>query len=393
MVLASSFQYFLNIISSQVQPSPTNLAANMLSDEARNRNLQKVKINAQIMFVIYVLECVANTSIYIVWAFVTGTSNQVTLGLALLWFHILLPYTFLMNTSHNKNRLIDEGWLNTIRNTIVHPKGLNINSKISLPKMSLTSFQRESRVHPESISSSKASNDHSTHLFRRTTDRSQIETNANNTGTIFIISNAKLLQPCSSTTSKIVPDEHLQGNGRQKSIETLTTSPRLPSRLNSQPSESDEENQLPPRSPYLSLGESLFSYLEQYLNNEEGYLHYLHQIAKLDKINQEDKISLTTFEILHFSNLSRPKIGKIKRSTKYPRHKLSPEMKDNSSFSSKNSPHRSVRHDDMMYGNFMDRTETRKSLLNDFQDHCNNEKDFKTFCNLIIDFEESLIRH
>ena len=304
-----------------------------------------------------------------------------------------MPYTFLMNTSHNKNRLIDEGWWNTIKNALDHPKGLDINSNISLPKISLTSFQRQFRIHPESISSSKASNEHTTHIFRRTTDRSLIGMDTNNDGTIFIISNAKQLQPCSSNTSKIVPKEHLQGNIRKKSIETITTSRRLPSRLNSQPTESDEENQLPPRSPYLSLGESLFSYLEQYINNEEGYLHYLHQIAKLDKINQEDKISLTTFEILHFSNISRPKIGKIKRSTKYPRHKLFPEMKDNSSFPSKNSPHKSVRHDDMMFGNFMDRTETRKSLLNDFQDHCNNEKDFKTFCNLIIDFEESLIRH
>ena len=31
---------------------------------------------------------------------------------------ILLPYAFLMNTSHNKNRIVEYGWINVFKNLI-----------------------------------------------------------------------------------------------------------------------------------------------------------------------------------------------------------------------------------------------------------------------------------
>ena len=36
--------------------------------------------------------------------------------LYMILFMVISPYTYLMNTSHNKNRLIDDGWINIIRN-------------------------------------------------------------------------------------------------------------------------------------------------------------------------------------------------------------------------------------------------------------------------------------
>ena len=44
-----------------------------------------------------------------------------TMTLGIMWFHVILPYTFLMNTSHNKRLVTDEGWWNTIRNTLRLP--------------------------------------------------------------------------------------------------------------------------------------------------------------------------------------------------------------------------------------------------------------------------------
>ena len=90
----------------------------------QTRNVRKVKVNAQVTFVIYILETVANLSIFIVWFFVNHGNNNLTLTLSVLWFNVILPYTFLMNTSHNKNLVSDEGWWNTIRNTL----GLSENS-------------------------------------------------------------------------------------------------------------------------------------------------------------------------------------------------------------------------------------------------------------------------
>ena len=109
---------FTFLIYSQVEPTADNLAANMLAKSIQIRNQRKVKVNAQVTFVIYVLETVANLSIFIVWIFVHGYSSEVTVTMGVMWFHVMLPYIFLMNTSHNKNLLIDDGWWNTVKNAL-----------------------------------------------------------------------------------------------------------------------------------------------------------------------------------------------------------------------------------------------------------------------------------
>ena len=89
--------HFLNLhffIYSQVEPSADNLAASMLAKSIQIRNQRKVKVNAQVTFVIYVLETVANLSIFIVWIFVHGYSSEVTVTMGVVWFHVMLPYIF-----------------------------------------------------------------------------------------------------------------------------------------------------------------------------------------------------------------------------------------------------------------------------------------------------------
>ena len=46
---------FTFLIYSQVEPTADNLAANMLAKSIQIRNQRKVKVNAQVTFVIYVL--------------------------------------------------------------------------------------------------------------------------------------------------------------------------------------------------------------------------------------------------------------------------------------------------------------------------------------------------
>ena len=96
-----------------MHPSNDNIAARSLSKMRQTRNVRKVKVNAQVTFVIYILETVANLSIFVVWFFVNHGNNNLTLTLSVLWFNVILPYTFLMNTSHNKNLVADDGWWNT----------------------------------------------------------------------------------------------------------------------------------------------------------------------------------------------------------------------------------------------------------------------------------------
>ena len=111
MIFNQSFFY------SQVTPSENNYAVNCLNRDVQLRNMRKVKINANIAFVIWILEWIANASIYICWVF----APDVTILMAIMWYYIFLPHIFLMNTSHNKDLIVDDGLKTTILNACKLP--------------------------------------------------------------------------------------------------------------------------------------------------------------------------------------------------------------------------------------------------------------------------------
>ena len=113
----------------------------MLSKEIQQRNIRKVRINAQITFVIYVLELVGSYAIFLLWILLTSfvpvfhEGYNVVQTLSILWYHVILPYTLLMNTSHNKDLVIDDGWETTIRNTLTLPTPLNMMTLESISQL------------------------------------------------------------------------------------------------------------------------------------------------------------------------------------------------------------------------------------------------------------------
>ena len=71
----------------------------------------------------------------------------------MITYLILLPCAFLMNTSHNKRRVIEHGWKNVLRNTFgLSPTAANPDcnhpKKISVKKTSSKSKQKRSAVYP-----------------------------------------------------------------------------------------------------------------------------------------------------------------------------------------------------------------------------------------------------
>ena len=79
--------------------------------------MRKVKVNANIAFVIWILEWIANASIVICWVLAPG----LTILMAIIWYYIFLPHIFLMNTSHNKDLIVDDGLKTTIMNACKLP--------------------------------------------------------------------------------------------------------------------------------------------------------------------------------------------------------------------------------------------------------------------------------
>ena len=89
------------------------------------RNMKKVAVNAQVTFVVWILESIANLFVAIAWVFVYGKTSSFTLTNSMSWYYIILPYTFLMNTSYNKDRIVDGGWKAIFVNSV--PASFNCN--------------------------------------------------------------------------------------------------------------------------------------------------------------------------------------------------------------------------------------------------------------------------
>ena len=77
--------------------------------------MRKILVNAQITATISIIESISNIT-YVILVAITVRTNYGTLINLLVLYMIVLPYSFLMNTSHNKERIIEQGWMNIFTN-------------------------------------------------------------------------------------------------------------------------------------------------------------------------------------------------------------------------------------------------------------------------------------
>ena len=103
------------------------MAANALSERFQQRNMRRMKVNAQVTAIVTFLESIGNLIRVLIALFVTRIHRRTIqnstyvlditnlLGFLILYF-ILLPYAFLMNTKHNKNRVVEDGWQGIFKN-------------------------------------------------------------------------------------------------------------------------------------------------------------------------------------------------------------------------------------------------------------------------------------
>ena len=93
-----------------------DITRNGVRNETQLRTQRRVKVNAQITFILWLIESVMN--IVIIISMFAGSLGQTTFTLNMILFLIILPYSYLNNTSHNKSRIAEEGWLNILRNIL-----------------------------------------------------------------------------------------------------------------------------------------------------------------------------------------------------------------------------------------------------------------------------------
>ena len=107
------------IIFSKIEPSENNRAARSLSKQTQNQNIRTMQVNSQVTAVITIFEAVFQCINMFVYAIIARRhAGIVTLAPAMLLYFVILSYAFLMNTRYNKNRVVEEGWKNVLRNVI-----------------------------------------------------------------------------------------------------------------------------------------------------------------------------------------------------------------------------------------------------------------------------------
>ena len=112
MTLVVTFSHFRQL-------SPSNRIAHR--DAMTNKcNMKKLQINAQVTAMTTLIEHIGNvTSLVVTIHFTTNLSWFLSrLILEMLFYCIIVPHSFLMNTSDNKNRIMEYGWKGVIQNLI-----------------------------------------------------------------------------------------------------------------------------------------------------------------------------------------------------------------------------------------------------------------------------------
>ena len=92
--------------------------------------MRRLTVNAQVTAALTLLESCGNILCVITWLFIKkllgysrgksffGLPDYGPLPQGMTLYFVILPYCFLMNTHHNRNRIIDNGWFNVLRNVL-----------------------------------------------------------------------------------------------------------------------------------------------------------------------------------------------------------------------------------------------------------------------------------
>ena len=91
-----------------------------------------MKVNAQVTAVTSIIEVFGNVLQWTIWIFITKFAGHGTLIQSILLYFVFLPYAFLMNTSENKNRIVEDGWLNVLKNVFIagHHHLVSVGNKL-----------------------------------------------------------------------------------------------------------------------------------------------------------------------------------------------------------------------------------------------------------------------
>ena len=349
------------------------------------RNMRKVQVNAQVTFAIYILETVALASVVIVWFAIR--KNELSATLSFVSFYVVLPYTFLMNTSHNKNLITEHGFLNTIRNAIQIP--CKKHAAEDGDDLGNEKYEKQKHNRLDYIDDTTASSKSPVKEISMSLD-DKLNYSSTESPDIYIISrtdmNAKWEHcndvyifdpphvPCSSYSS--FQDSDQEEREQQFPGQSLFAI--------------GKEN--PPKlaSKHLILAEQILENMLANIMNEDVYSYYLREMIRLENANEEGGEALDQFEIIGINDLVAPRQGKMKR-TKTKTEDVDGYIgKKICNISQYEEYQRNTSHTHFL-GRFLDRVDLRKDMLKRYGLHCKDKESYRQLFDSILDLEEGLV--
>ena len=351
------------------------------------RNMRKVKINAQVAFALYILETVGQVLVFVLWIIIGQTEAGMTLAVTL--YYVVLPYTFLMNTSHNKNLLIDYGWMNTIRNVLgplTETRLIFVQALVRYTNILRSSIHnKRNRTEQERTINDEQGKqngpDAKDHLHHTDVESRSCGGQASDIYMISKTTENNLVQE----RKDYIPEEEpcaysavLMFNGEQKET-------KLPEdNCSGSDDNNDDDRNIHHGNYRLFFAEKILSLITININNEDAYLHYINQLAKLEDANNDKNFVLPEFQITSFTTAPTPKQGKIKSSNN--------QAKNTASLSkTKTLKGQKIESEAKLLGPFSERLYKRTAALENFHEHCNDDNSLDMFLKKIFDLEESLI--
>ena len=91
-----------------------------ISEDAHKKNMRAIHVNAQVTAVTTIFEFMGNCFFTIIFTLMKGQGFPRFTGMVffMLLHFVGLSYAFLMNTRYNKNRIIQDGWINVLKNIL-----------------------------------------------------------------------------------------------------------------------------------------------------------------------------------------------------------------------------------------------------------------------------------
>ena len=376
------------------------MAAKSLSKDVQKRNVKKVEVNAKVTFLIWILECVANLCIVVVWFLVYGRTTSGLLTLGLLWYFVILPYTHVMNTSANKDRILDDGCKNAFRNAFILPLNNIIHSRKNRVQrieihhgkvyhVSLKARQRGIGNKKATLFSTLNAGEKNDDLYLKI---NQLKKNGSKPFVVSrsedAISTGNINHSTVSVISHIYPSTSNETNtqstrqGIYKEAKRITS--ELERKSNKRAKKTDNQ---------LRVRKTILHHMVINVYNEQTYLFYFRQLLQMENSLKKEVRGTLDFNLTHMNECKAPRINHIKRSSGSTKHKK-PWRQDPNSFYPRKSKN-ILRQNSQLQINFRiptpERICMRLVVLENYDAFCNDDELYSSYLNGLIDLEESLI--